>query len=567
MVTGSPQPVPLDEADRDINVLGSGDMPELFRSWADYLHLTSTVDLQQRAPGGMQADISIRGAQFGQTLVLVNGIRVNDAQTGHHNLDVPLPLEMIDRMEILNGAGSTLYGSDAVGGAVNFITPRPRRSEISLGAAVGNFGINQQDASASFVRGNFSQQLSFARDFSSGFMPDRDYRGLALASTTRTKSRLGHSSVLLAHGDRPFGADQFYGKYNSWERTKTWFASLQQDLGEQTQVAFAYRRHTDNFILFRDRPQVYANAHATENWQLALRRRTRVANNATLFYGGEGYRDRIDSNNLGHHQRNRAAGYVNLDVRALRRFSFAVGLRDEIWGDWRHELSPTVSGGAWLSPRLKLRGAVSHAFRLPSYTDLYYRDPATRGNPDLRPETAWSYEAGADFDPAGRLSGAATVFHRRERAGIDYVRYVPGGTWTAANIDTLRFTGLELALRAQLPKSVLQVSYAWLHVSQVPPAVVETRYVGNFPLHNAVISWQGRLAKKFLGRTRVGVVQRSGRDAYGLWDVALTRRFKYVAPYVQVSNLTDTSYQEIPGVAMPGRTAVVGLRLNFPARD
>ena len=94
------------------------------------------------------------------------------------------------------------------------------------------------------------------------------------------------------------------------------------------------------------------------------------------------YRDSIVSNNLGAHGRTRSAPYVALDVRALRRFSFSIGLRDEIYGSFNHELSPSIAAGFWLAPAFKLRGSVSRAFRLPTYTDLYYHDPANVGSPN-----------------------------------------------------------------------------------------------------------------------------------------------------------------------------------------
>src|SRR4029078_7041072 len=133
------------------------------------------LDLEQRAPGGFLADLSIRGATFGQSLVLLNGMRVNDAQTGHFNLDLPLPLETITSIEVLKGSGSTLYGSDAIGGVVNVRTAPPQTPESRLLTGIGNFGTNQEHAIAAFGGRAFSEELAAARDFSSGFMPDRDY--------------------------------------------------------------------------------------------------------------------------------------------------------------------------------------------------------------------------------------------------------------------------------------------------------------------------------------------------------------------------------------------------------
>ena len=123
--------VPLEDTDRSVSVIEVGQSPTVYRNWADALEQDSSVDVQERAPG-TSADISIRGTSFEETLILVNGLRLNDAQTGHNNLDLTFPFESVQRIEVLKGAGSTLYGPDAMGGVVNFITGVPDTSEIRL---------------------------------------------------------------------------------------------------------------------------------------------------------------------------------------------------------------------------------------------------------------------------------------------------------------------------------------------------------------------------------------------------------------------------------------------------
>src|SRR6185312_1573917 len=96
VVTGTAEPLPLAEADRDVSVVRLPEKQrELYNSSLDLLQFDPALDLQQRSGGAMQADVSIRGASFGQTLVLLNGLRVNDVQTGHFNLDLPVPIEML----------------------------------------------------------------------------------------------------------------------------------------------------------------------------------------------------------------------------------------------------------------------------------------------------------------------------------------------------------------------------------------------------------------------------------------------------------------------------------------
>jgi iron complex outermembrane receptor protein len=565
VVTGTYAPVPMEEADRDVTSIDVDALPHLLRTWGSALQSDPALDLRQRAPG-IQGDLSMRGSSFGQTLVLVNGLRLNDAQSAHHNLDLPFPFESIGRVEVLHGSGSTLYGSDALGGAVNFITAPPVANELRFGTAFGNFGTNQQNGSAAFVAKKWSEQLTFTRELSTGFMPDRDYRNLSFASESDYKSHLGRTAVMLGYSDRPFGANQFYGNYNSWERTKGWFASMSQELGANTEADFGYRRHTDIFVLLRDKPAVYKNDHETDSWQAALRRHNDVAKNTRVYYGAEGYRDSIDSTNLGLHGRNRGALYGSLDVRALHRFSFNVGAREEFYKGG-NEFSPSVSGGYWVSSHVKLRASASHAFRLPTYTDLYYHDPANIGDPNLKPESAWSYEGGAEFN-FGQHVASLTVFHRRDHNVIDYVRDSTSSPWQATNIQNLQFTGVEAAVQFRLGNAQrIDVAYSGITGAQQSLGALQSKYVFNYPTNSGSIAWVGKIPGQVTTRLRTGVVQRYKHDPYPLVELSASREFRYVRPFVQLTNAANIGYEEIAGVRMPGRQVMAGMEFRWGTKQ
>jgi iron complex outermembrane receptor protein len=562
VVTGTYEPLSLDEIDRAVMVLPVRDRSNVFNSLADVLRLDPSIDLEARAPDGVQNDLSIRGSGSSQTLVLLNGMRLDDAQSGHHNMDIPVPLDAVSRVEVLQGAGSTMYGSDAIGGAINVITEPPDFTELLLRTAVGNFGINEQQGSLSGVFGKVTEQVSFSRDFSTGFIPDRDYRDLQLASTSHFTSAWGSTDLMLAYMDHPFGADQFYGDYPSWEDTKTWFFSVQQAIGKKTTASFAYRRHSDLFVLIRDDPSVYTNHHHDESYQAAVRRNEDVARNIEVHYGVEGLHESIVSNNLGDHSRSRGAAYVAVDFRALKRFSLSIAAREEIYRAFSAEFCPTIAGGYWLSPHLKLRASVSRAFRVPNYTELYYEDPANIGNPNLRPERAWNYEGGLDWNPAARWHGYLTLFQRRERDDIDYYRASPNDLWQAVNIDALNFTGVESGIRYAISNSQsLDVRYSWLHGDEGSIPIGETKYAFYYPVHSGVVAWQASLPSHFMLRARVGVLDRLAEGTYALVDVDAAYTRGMVHPFVRLSNLSNTSYAEVQGVAMPGRTVIGGVEL------
>ncbi len=562
VVTGTFDPVSIEEMDRAVTSLPVRRDEILLNSWIDVLRDEPSVDLQERAPGGVQSDVSIRGGTFGQTLVLLDGIRLNDVQSGHHDMDLPVPLSAIDHVEVLRGTGSALYGSDAIGGVINVITRAPETSELLLRTAVGSFGTNEQSGSLTVAGNRAVEQITFSRDFSTGFRFDRDYRDLSFGSQTSLTSALGATDILAAYADKPFGADQFYGNYPSWENTKTWFAAVKQELGPNTEALFSYRRHSDLFVLFRDQPQIYTNHHSDESYEAALRRTETLSTVVKLHYGAEFEQESVVSTNLGDHARTRGSVYASLDTRHWKRFSLSLGGREDLYDSSGGQFNPNIAAGYWLTSRVRLRGGVSRAFRLPTYTDLYYHDPADLGNALLKPEHAWSYEGGLEWQIASSWRAEATVFQRRDYNGIDYVRASLNDVWQATNFDRLRFTGVEAALVARLPKhQEMDLRYTGIHGASDSLAGLYSKYAFNFPEHSGVLEYRAALGTLLL-RSRVGVEKRIMRDPYAVWDVYSAWTRWRVRPFVQLTNLTNANYQEIFGIALPGRAALGGVEIQ-----
>jgi len=575
-VTTTLEPLPLAESDRSVNVISPRDQPLVSNSVVDLLRQDPSLNLQARAGNGVQADLSIRGTTFEQSLILLNGLRINDPETGHLNLDIPIPLDAITRIDILHGSGSTFYGSDAIGGAVNLLTQPPTPGlTVVASAGGGSFYSIEQHLRASYTNGPVAEQLTCSRDTSDGFIPDRNYSSNALASETWLTLKPGTTDILLAASDRPYGANLFYGPYDSWERTKGWFASIQQQLGQQTAASFGYRRHSDLFVLFADQPAIYENNHITTSYEGALRRADTLGTNITLSYGLEADGDTIHSNSLGEHARNQGAGYANLSLRALGRFSLSIGAREEILSSNGSVFSPSVAAAYTLTHTVRLRASAGHGFRLPTYVDLYYSDPTTIGNPNLKPESSWSYEAGLDWTPAnGRLTLTATAFRLQQKDAIDYSKQslatdalTFAEPWQAVNIQNLDITGAETTLRLRLTDTQqLQFSYTAAHAASPPPNII-SEYAYNYAAQNAIFGWTGQLpgaiGHQINAHTQVNIVQKTTQTAYPLWDISLARNTGRLRPYLRLLNLSNTGYQEIPDVPLQGRTIIAGTEFNW----
>ncbi len=209
-----------------------------------------------------------------------------------------------------------------------------------------------------------------------------------------------------------------------------------------------------------------------------------------------------------------------------------------------------------------MRSAASRAFRLPSYTDLYYHDPQNLGNPNLKPESATSYEAGIDAWFTTKLQASATVFQRRDSNIIDFVQPAAGGIYQATNFGKLHFTGIETSAAYEpRPGQHIVVSFSALRGLNQSPEILLSKYTANYPVHNAVVEWRGMIAKNVIARTRLGGKNRVGASPYALWDASAAYGAGHIRPFLQLTNITSTVYQEIALVATPKRGIIGGIEL------
>ena len=567
VVTGTSEPLELAEINRSLAVLSVENPAVPAWSFADVLKQDTSIDLRERGPDGTQADLSIRGSTFDQVLVLVNGIRVNDSQTGHHNLNLPLPLESVQQVEVLHGTGSTLYGSDAIGGAVNFVTKKPQAAELKLMGGVGDFGWHRQSVLNGFKLGDWSQQTSFSRDFSSGFAPGRDFRNVAFSSESFLDKDFGSTTVMFAKNDRPFGGNGFYGPWDSWEDTGSTFVAASQTIGRsadrmQHRFNFGYRRHTDHFVLFRHRPEIFQNFHTTNQYQGSYSVNGRWSEKVSWSAGTSLLSEGIDSSNLGLHRRERASAFFTVTLRPTERLNLAIGVREEVWRKWKGETSPTFSIGYWLGRGFKVRGQAGHAYRIPTYTDLYYEDPVSKGNSNLLPENVWNYEAGADWYSDHGTTVSVTWFERQEDNTIDWVREPGLQKFHARNFAELTFHGAEIQMRQRLGSSEIAVNYTAIRASKVPTPGVTSRYVFNFPLNSLSVSYHGSLNKYLAVKLRLGAFNRTWQSTKALWDTSLIYTAGRWRPFFQVSNLLNQSHEAFQGLAQPGRWIRGGVQVQ-----
>jgi iron complex outermembrane receptor protein len=561
VVTATAVPESLQHVGRTVVVLTGDELRQLpVSSIADALRLVSSVDVRSRGDRGVQSDFSLRGAGFGQALVLVNGIRLNDAQSGHHNSDVPVPLVDVERVEVLLGGGSSLHGADATGGAVNVIT-RGRGRGFLAEAGAGQHGLVDLSGAASLVSGEVDHQLSGGFSRTDGFMPARDHRiGQGRYQVMLPRGTTASVAVL----DQEFGANGFYGPAPSREWTDQLLATAQQRVASserwQAVADAAYRTHGDRFIYDDRNPSLSQSRHRTHAVSGDLRVHRTFSSGTQVSLLATGGHETIASSNLGDHAFSR--GSLGVELRRTRgpRLVVHPGLRVDTYSRFGTSWSPSVALSGWLSDRVRVRASAGHAFRVPTFTELFYVDPNHQAAGALTPETAWSTDAGIDAFGESWTTGV-TIFGRWEDNVIDWVRPSAAVRWRTANIRHLDTHGIETAAQRRLGTAGhLRLQYTWLR-SDAPALDQLSKYALDYARQAIAASlsqeWRGvRVGARAEGKRRV-----DGRDYWTL-DTQVARTLGRAEVFVQAANLFDRHYQEIRGVEMPGRWVKAGVRMK-----
>ena len=563
VVTAAASPVELGSVTRTLTVITREQMSALaVHSVADVLRLIASVDVRARGARGSQTDFAVRGANFGQVLVLVDGVRLNDPQSGHHNGDIPVPLDAIERIEVLHGPGSSLFGADAFGGTINVITRREtERASASIEA--GSFGLVAGRANVGASRGTVREVLSASVDRSSGFMFERGFVNTGVSSRTAIGE---HSDVFASFLTKDFGANQFYGNAPSHEWTNQTLVSAKHRFaaraGWQLGGDVSYRTHGDRFLFNVRTPGLFENVHRTHATRGEMKATRAFGQGTVVTLGAEAGADWIRSTNLGDHATKRLSGFGEWRRALGPRTQLDASLRVDRYTEFGSAWSPGVGIGWWPSPVVRLRASSGRAFRVPTFTERYYQDPANFARPEVGPETAWAGETGADLFLANGVSLGATVFGRHDQNVIDWLRPDTTVRWRTYNIRDVDTLGVELTARKALAGgSFVQVGYTSLDLRA--GAVTQlSKYVLDYAPHSfaaaAAIPLPGaiRIAPRLEYKHRT---RSTGVSDYAVMDLRVSRGFGAYEIHVDGTNLFDASYQEVLNVQMPGAAVSVSL--------
>ncbi len=550
----------------------------------DLLDYVSNIDIRQRGTEGVQADVNIRGGNFDQTLILLNGFKISDVQTGHHSLNLPVNIDDIERIEILEGPGNRIFGINAYSGAVNFITRDKNENRIKTNLFAGQNDLLGGNVNISGTFKKSYNYFSVSYKQSKGYLTDSinntDFNILNLFYQNETDIKFAKLSLQAGYTDKSFGANSFYSPKFPWqyEQTKTSFAAFK--IKKRTKYysvtnRIYFRRNQDRFELFREDKFkhtgnyfIYGTDTAKyisgvyEDWnyysghnyhltnflgaELKLNLFTKAGRTA---FGAEYSYAEIKSNVLGElidtpekvpgepdgmftksKHRNNINIYAEHFVR-FNKLTMSGGASINIDDNFNRNFSGGTDLSYALTKTFKYFVSANQSARLPTFTDLYYNGPVNTGNPDLVPETALTYETGLKFGNKN-IKANISLFRRNGKNIIDWVRLSDTLVWQAMNITQLTANGAEFAVSCNFSSGLylqnISFSYSYTDVVKQSNEYI-SKYALDYLKHKAVISVSHKIYKSFSGNWKIKFEDREGTySAYDLNTKTYTGEQEYL---------------------------------------
>ena len=621
-VTGTLAPLTQLQSARIVSVLSRQDIEAAgVQSTNDLLKLASGVDVRQRGGFGIQTDISIDGGTFDQITILLNGANISNPQTGHLAMDLPVALDDIERIEVLAGADSRVYGGSAFGGCINIVTRRDTGKNASGGLEAGMYGTVQGDGRVALTFGRVSNRLSGGGGHSRGGTTNDDWSRGQLYYQGDYRHQTFDLTWQFGLSKKAYGANTFYSAAypDQFERNEHYMASV----GAETKGRFHFtpqvywNRWYDNFELVRGE-RFGENFHMTNVYGMRLGGYFHWLGGKTAI-GTEVRNEGILSTNLGrpmdaaeyvgvrgdksiqyNHKDNRTNVSYNLEHNILLdRWTLSAGLIANMNTsvDHRFRLYPGVDVAYRPATNWKLYASYSKGFRLPTFTDLYYKSPTLNGNTGLKPEVNHSMQLGTQYTNTG-VRATLRAFYNRGHNMIDWVMYNSSDTYHSTSfeldnmgvqvegkIDFTQLCNRDIFLRS------LSVGYTYIHQNRRDDqqiyrsnyALEYLRHKLTATLHHKIVCrltatwslrWQDRMGEYiqyegtytdpntgYLRGTSTGTLV--SYRPYATLDLKLQWTERHWMAYVKGSNITNHRYYDLGNVRQPGIWVLAGARFNF----
>lgn len=598
------------EPARVVAIIGRSDIERAaVQNIQELLRYVDGVDVRTRGGNNVQADVSFRGGTFDQTVVLLNGVNITDPQTGHHSLNIPINLEDVQRIEVLQGPGAWTMGAVTYSGAINIITRLPDQTSASAGLIQGMHSYQSYSAAGNFSGGGLRATLSANKSKSDGYANNTDFDvDNVYAQLRYATEKSGVVSGQLGYQRKDFGANSFYSAQYGPQRehTRALLSSLRYGVergGWGAAATLFHRRHYDRYELFHVNPAAWYTGH---NYHLtdmagALAQLTRVSKLGVTTAGVSYRYEHIYSSTLGEpmpqpvavkgesgdnafYAKEKAREHLSASLQhsfRIQKFHATLGVMGAGNNDFGFRAYAGGNVAYDLTPAWQLGAAASNDYRLPTFTDLYYNVGDQRGNPSLAPEEAVTGELSLRYRYlAWRTS--ASGFYRYGYRVINWRRNPDDNLWYSQNIANVATSGVHLHAEYAPQKQLLQkaaIGYTYLHAT--PSEREETAsYVVEQLSHRLTATLRHGVWSRLSASWQLQYQQRAGRyqpfDAstgkYAaavafkpswLCDLKISWMEEQYCIFAEATNLFGNTYFDFGNIPQPGRWVKAGITVKI----
>ena len=594
MVTASRVEMPVAQTPKLVTVISKKQIERApVRSIQDLLTYAANVDILQRSGHGVQADISIRGGSYNQTAILLNGINLSNAQTGHYNFDFPVNLSDIERIEIVQGPSALIFGTGAFSGGINIITKKNADDKLYAKIESGMHYLKGLEVRGVAQTGIATHTLSAGNNSSKGYAHNTDYNIHNLLWQTRfSLSDNSKIDAQLGYNEKNYGANSFYSAAypDQYDRTSSYIATIKGESGKKLKFIpiIYWSRHYDQFDLIKD-TDTGRNHHRVDTYGANF-----ILQYTSLFgvtsLGSEARKDDIVSSNLGKAMSKPHGKYLAYDDRTnisataehtirFYRFNLSAGvlMNFNSFADNKAEFLPSVGLSYRPGNYITIASSWSRSTRMPTFTELYYNTATHTANTNLVPEKSES--ADISFRYRNNIFEVSTTGFLLEGSNmIDWIKETSDSKQTSANITEIGTRGIETNARLRLGQIVpvlgedasLVVGYtrmwqdinAGIYISESADKLnyLRDKFIAQLShsiAGNLSVSWffrmQKRMGKYTLYEDNKSTGIMSGYPAFSTFDLKLQYACKNNLVFnLSMNNIYDTNYVDLGNIHQPG---------------
>lgn len=587
IIQGNRIQTPFSQATRDIQIVTQQEIEQMpVRSLNEVLSYISGVDIRQRGPFGAQADISIDGGTSEQTLVLLNGVKLIDAQSAHNMMNIPIPLSAIDHIEILRGAAARIYGINALTGAINIVTKTLDHPSLNIDVHSGSSFKNKDegDGSGIYWGGGAALTGTFGNKKVNHLIAasQNNYNGQRYNSASKASKIFydGNYNIndnnsiqaMAGYARSHYGANGFYaapGDVNSAEIVKSSVFSLssRHKFGKFILAPRISDRYgDDDYRYFKDDLSTARSRHYTNALMLELNSSLETAI-GTIGIGWESRFEKISSSNIGKHKRENHGAYAELKSSIGRKLEGSVGLYANYNTDYNWQLYPGLDLAYLIDTHWKISASAGSGERVPSFTDLYLdQRPGNIGNPDIQPESAWNYEGNIQYNKKN-FKFQAGYFYRTISDFIDWVRENESEPYAPINFGKNKIQGIYGRIQQSFDlghkqKFGYHLSYNYLNPIIDRSSDLQSKYALESLKHQFIAGINYGIGK-FSCQLENRLLKRELADGYDVADFRANYQINKVTLYSSINNIFDAQYTEAGAVPMPTRWFALGAKFKL----